>query len=546
MIYGCARLPVAATIAISVSGLVGGIIYAASIPTENYQPFTRMVVHLLIANAIGYLLKTSFEKREYNLFMLAKKNLRQNVYARELEDQARQLVEAKEKAEVANEAKDRFLAILSHEVRTPMNIIIGTLRLLPAQVGAAVSPAVNELVRGAHSSAESLLGMLDDMLNFARMSAGKVELMTRTFDVRAFVRATLEVFEVNAQIKRLQLSCDVQGVSDATARVMADQQKIRQVLFNLVGNALKFTERGGVRVAVAVLPVVDDAARLVVTVSDTGPGIAPEFQPHLFTPFTQADDSAARKQGGLGLGLATVKGMVEALGGTLGFETSARGTQFRVEFPVRLAPNAPGASDASPASGAPAATVPAVQTFRQVLGQKPVAAAGASAGVGSAASAAARIDHVVQDEKLQLRVLLVEDQIINAQITGFMLEQMGATYVHALDGLEALRLCQEGAPFDLILMDYQMPGMDGPAAAQAIRRWEVETLRRSVPIIALTANATEEARQNCVRAGMDGYLTKPVEFPVLQQAVFTHVTRARLGGMLDASPGGDGKGGVAQ
>lgn len=142
------------------------------------------------------------------------------------------------------------------------------------------------------------------------------------------------------------------------------------------------------------------------------------------------------------------------------------------------------------------------------------------------------MDRVITEEKPDIRVLLVEDQMINAQITGFMLEQMDAAYVHALNGEEAVRLYQEAEPpFDLVLMDYQMPLMDGPTATQAIRRWEVDTLRRATPIIALTANASEQSRQLCLRAGMNGFLTKPVEFAVLQQVIYTHVTRARLGGM---------------
>lgn len=523
------------TLAIVFASIASALLYALKVPSTDQQPIIRIVVHLSIATFIGYFLKSAFEKRERSLFFIGQENLRKNIYAAELENYARKLAEQKEKAEVANVAKDRFLSVLSHELRTPMNAIISTLSLLPNELGAKANTKVAELVASAQTSSKALLGILDDVLEFVRLSTGKATLDANTFDLRAFMQAALSVFEVNAQIKSLELRCRLDGVPENITYIVADQQKLRKILFHLIGNGLKFTERGSVTVSAIITDINDDkTAQLTLAVLDTGPGIPQEFRSRLFAPFTQADDSSARKAGGLGLGLAMVKSMVDALGGSITFLSTDKGTKFSVDLPIRIAPSDEQAQDAEPPKRPTAAALwtggfpPSGASPRSGLAVK-TPAEGQATQTPQPAPGADTPPTTQQDSKPQLRILLVEDQPINAQVTGFMLEQMGMSYVHALSGEEALHLCKEEvAPFDLILMDYQMPGMDGVDTTKAIREWEINTLRRATPIIALTANATLQCRKVCLAAGMNGYLTKPVESAVLQQTIYTHVTRARL------------------
>lgn len=536
-LYGCARLPLAITYFLSVITLIMATYYATQLHADTYQPLMRLLIHLGIANIIGYLTKVPYERREQELFFLSKENLRKNIYAAELENYARKLAEQKEKAEAASVAKDRFLSVLSHELRTPMNAVISTLSLLPNELGDKVNTKLAELVASAQTSSKALLAILEDVLEFVRLSTGRATLDANTFDLRAFMQATLSVFEVNAQIKSLELRCKLDGVPENITYIIADQQKLRRILFHLIGNALKFTERGSVTVSAIITDINDDkTAQLTLAVLDTGPGIPQEFRSHLFAPFTQADDSSARKAGGLGLGLAMVKSMVDTLGGNITFLSTDKGTKFSVDLPIRIAPSDEQAEDAEPPRP-PTATATALWAS----GFPPPGVSPRSGHIAKtpAKSQAAQTPQQAQnadappagkpDSKPQLRILLVEDQPINAQVTGFMLEQMGMSYIHALSGEEALHLCKEEVvPFDLILMDYQMPGMDGVDTTKAIREWEVNTLRRATPIIALTANATIQCRKVCLAAGMNGYLTKPVESAVLQQTIYTHVTRARL------------------
>jgi len=493
VVYAFCRLSSLSTLAIVLSGFAASIYYALQIPDVPSVLVLRLIINMSVVNLVGYLLKASFDKRERSLFALAKENLRQNRYARQLTDYAQQLSEEKERAQAANASKDRFLATMSHEIRTPMNAIIGTLQILPTELS-SVSPKAEGLLQRAQEAAKSLLGILNDVLDFARLSRGKIALVTQIFDIRALIHDSIDVQKPDAIEKGLTLEYDVAGIHEKTKELIGDPHKIRQILLYLIGNAIKFTDSGHISVSASLAPINLEEARLILKVMDTGPGIPKEFQPDLFKPFSQADSSNSRQKGGTGLGLAIVKNLVDTLSGDIQFESSNKGTQFYVELPVRLV----------------ARTIeidPAASTQRSLM---------------AAPAAVEPMSHV--------NVLLVEDNPVNAQITGLMLERMGAQYQHVDNGALAVALFEEGLRFDCVLMDCQMPVMDGYEATRAIRALEAKTGRSPVPIVALTANASVGARQKCLDAGMNDYLTKPVDLPVLRHTVLTHVAQAQANG----------------
>ncbi|WP_434623881.1 PAS domain S-box protein [Azospirillum sp. B2RO_4] len=393
--------------------------------------------------------------------------LRDVTAQREIEASLRR---AKEAADQANRAKGEFLATMSHEIRTPMNGVLGALALVE---GPNLDDDQRQLLEVANRSGNALLQIIDDILDLSKLEAGKAEVEPVDFELRAVLGDSIDLLEPAACGRGLILTREVApAVPD---RVRADLRRIRQVLVNLVGNALKFTHRGGVAVRVGPEgePAADGSFFLRFEVADTGIGIPEDVQPTLFRRFTQADSSTTRRFGGTGLGLAISRELVMLMGGRIGV-TSAEGKGSTFWFTVRCEP----AAD-------PSAGVLSV----------PCAPEPVPAGASETPAAAG------------LHVLVAEDNEINRDIVVTMLRRAGHRVTAVEDGLQAVRLVEEGG-FDLVLMDVQMPVMDGVTATRHIRAMPGETGR--LPIVALTGNVMPGHRAEYLAAGMTAYLTKPI------------------------------------
>jgi len=447
-----------------------GYVLAAVVPFVLWM-FSLAQPHYVIVGLAGTVFCAYLLRQAQQTSSTIRRNIAQRI---ELEQMSQHLAQARDVAEAASRAKTSFLANMSHELRTPLNAVVGLSDLLVKQAGA---PGGRELALTMRQSALSLLGVIDHVLDLSRIEAGKIELRPRNFEVRALMRDVHAMFRPEADRRGLALRIDVEGA--VPPLTTGDPDRMRQVLVNLIDNALKFTPAGSVAVNATATSRGDGRYLLRFEVVDTGEGVDDSVRAHLFAALTRPDISLVRTANGAGLGLSISSALVRLMEGEINYRSeTGRGSVFWFTCVVGITP---------PTISREIEVSPPVTTPRRTLP----------------------------------RILVVEDNAVNLQLTTKMLEAFGCE-VHSVtngaDGLQRMR----SASYDLVFMDISMPGMDG---IETTRRWRAQEGGHDnrLPIVALTANAMVGDRQACLAAGMDDYLAKPATLDALRRMVARHV-----------------------
>ena len=471
---GCVLLP----LMIRFFYIGGEIYYALSAMTGFFLGVMIMAVHRMYKSSTAEL-ELSY-KNEALIGGLTKASASLERLNDDLKDEIdhgkkieAELKAAKENAEKMSQAKGEFLANMSHEIRTPMNGVIGTLQLLE---DTTLNSEQKEFVVIAHKSADALLAILNDILDLSKIEAGKLNFENISFNLNQIINDIVTLYSLKSEQQGVML---VQKIDQSLpASLLGDPTRIRQVIVNLVSNALKFTDQGEVKINVEVVKFDTDinSIEVKISVSDTGIGIPVKAQQTLFNAFTQADGSTTRKYGGTGLGLAIVSQLVDMMGGILGVDSvEGEGSQFWF-----------------------------IASF-QCGDEKPENRPVLSSETGSV--------------PLDAKILLVEDNPINQMVAQKMLEKVGLKPKLANNGVEAVQLLNEQT-FDLVLMDCQMPEMDGFDATREIRKLAIKaTDQNLIPVVAMTANVMSGDRERCLEVGMDDYIGKPVQRDQLESVL---------------------------
>ena len=435
---------------------------------------------------------------------------RDRIIQARLADAKKQAEVQAQRAEAASKAKSDFLAMMSHEIRTPMNGVLGFAKLL---LETPLNDEQREFAETVRHSGDALLTIINDVLDYSKIEAGHMTVECIDLDLYSVCDEVRKI--LRSAIAERGLSVILSYDAALPRSIKGDPVRIRQVVLNLASNAVKFTERGAVRIEVARL----DADQLKISVVDSGIGISEEQLNRMFRRFTQADSSTTRRYGGTGLGLAISKTLVELMGGTIGvYSEPGRGSTFWFTLPLLAAEPAQGETSA-----------PATQMAAPALVLKTeLASASASASASTASSASSQVPAAVPllvdavgepsaagaAQFITGRLLLVEDNFVNQRVAVYMLAKLGHQVDVARHGREAIDMLSKSV-YDLVLMDCQMPEMDGFEATRIIRDPASTVLDHEVPVVAMTANAFPEDRARAIAAGMNDFLAKPVDRSVL-------------------------------